>query len=366
MNLSVYLFGDLGNGYTQYPNDYARTIFSNVYKKSLATTQVTIHRDGDLMYYGYIRKLENNNYIGLCTIINGKIISQIDRIFAIYEGVIELMVRNGYLIHYSDKGEIVSKINKLYENREEIDLVTSSLQASFDRLEALSQELPPVSYGTSKDSTKNFSTQDDENEIVMSSYTNGYTFVYKSAGYNTAQMNSYRGIIARKDKELTALQEENGKLKNQVSSLQRKQRNTLWVSILAIIALILGVIVYTQVLFPNEVTKKNMGEYVYYGPMQNGKPHGTGVAIYHSNDTAGRLYYYGNFKDGKRIDDNAIMFYKDGSYFHGSMNEDKWFKGLFFDIEEAHYIGEFEDNKPWNGAWYKHIKEQTIINGKPQ
>ncbi len=366
MNLSVYLFGDLGNGYTQYPNDYARTIFSNFYKKSLATTQVTIHRDGDLMYYGYIRKLENNNYIGLCTIINGKIISQIDRIFAIYEGVIELMVRNGYLIHYSDKGEIVSKINKLYENREEIDLVTSSLQASFDRLEALSQELPPVSYGTSKDSTKNFSTQDDENEIVMSSYTNGYTFVYKSAGYNTAQMNSYRGIIARKDKELTALQEENGKLKNQVSSLQRKQRNTLWVSILAIIALILCVIVYTQVLFPNEVTKKNMGEYVYYGPMQNGKPHGTGVAIYHSNDTAGRLYYYGNFKDGKRIDDNAIMFYKDGSYFHGSMNEDKWFKGLFFDIEEAHYIGEFEDNKPWNGAWYKHIKEQTIINGKPQ
>ena len=66
----------------------------------------------------------------------------------------------------------------------------------------------------------------------------------------------------------------------------------------------------------------------------------------------------------KRIDNNAIMFYKDGSYFKGSMNEDKWYKGLFFDVEKAHFIGEFKDNKPWNGEWYKHVKEQTIVDGE--
>ena len=364
MNISIYLFGNLGCGYTQYPNDYAQTIFLNFYKKSLATTQVTIHRDSDLMYYGYIRKLEANNYIGICAVINGKIVTQINRIFAIYEGVIELMVKNGYLIHFSDKGEIVSKIDKLYENREEIDLVTLCLQTSFDKLEASSQKLPTVSYGTSKDSIKNFSIQDDENEIIKSSYTNGYTFVYKSTGYNSAQMNSYSSIIVRKDKEFTALQKECNNLKRTVSSLKNKQRNTKWASIFAIIALILGVVVWTQVLFPNEVTKKDMGEYVYYGPMLNGEPNGTGVAIYHNDDKDGRLYYYGNFTDGKRIDQNAIMFYKNGSYFYGSMNEDKWFKGLLFDIEKEHFIGEFKDNQPWNGDWYKHVKEQTISNGK--
>lgn len=98
--------------------------------------------------------------------------------------------------------------------------------------------------------------------------------------------------------------------------------------------------------------------------MENGEPNGTGVAIYHKNDKDGRLYYYGNFNDGKRIDNNAIMFYKDGSYFKGSMNEDKWYKGLFFDVEKAHFIGEFKDNKPWNGEWYKHVKEQTIVDGE--
>lgn len=364
MNISVYLFGDFNAGYTQYPNDYSQTIFKSFANNAQATTQIAIHRDGDLMYYGYIRKLESEEYVGLCVVINGKYITQLDGLFAVFERAIETMTRNGYLIHYSDKGEICSKVGQLYENREEIDLITSNLQAAFEGLERTSQKLPAVSYGTAKNSIKSYSIQDVEQEIVKSSYTNGYTFIYKSKGYNTAQMNSYRGIITRKDKEIENLRSECSNLKSQVSSLKNKQRNTKWVSMLSVIAVILFGIVYVKVINPSEVTKKDMGAYVYYGPMENGEPNGTGVAIYHSNDKDGRLYYYGNFTDGKRIDSNAIMFYKDGSYFKGSMNEDKWYKGLFFDVEKEHFIGEFKNNAPWNGDWYKHVKEQTIVDGQ--
>ena len=364
MNISVYLFGDFNAGYTQYPNDYSQTIFKSFANNAQATTQIAIHRDGDLMYYGYIRKLESEEYVGLCVVINGKYITQLDGLFAVFERAIETMTRNGYLIHYSDKGEICSKVGQLYENREEIDLITSNLQAAFEGLERTSQKLPAVSYGIAKNSIKSYSIQDVEQEIVKSSYTNGYTFIYKSKGYNTAQMNSYRGIITRKDKEIENLRSECSNLKSQVSSLKNKQRNTKWVSMLSVIAVILFGIVYVKVINPSEVTKKDMGAYVYYGPMENGEPNGTGVAIYHSNDKDGRLYYYGNFTDGKRIDSNAIMFYKDGSYFKGSMNEDKWYKGLFFDVEKEHFIGEFKNNAPWNGDWYKHVKEQTIVDGQ--
>lgn len=363
MNLSVYLFGNLSSGYTQYPNDYSHKIFSTFYKSSQATTQIAIHRDGDLMYYGYIRKLEENKYVGLCTVINGTVISSIDNLFAIYEGVIEIMVKNGYLIHYNDKGEIVSKIGELYENREEIDLITSSLQTAFDRLESTSIALPPVSYATSINSIKSFSIQDDIQDILKSSYTNAYTFVYKSKGYNTALMNTYQGILMRKQQEVVTLSDECSKLKSQIRSLRNQQRNTLWVSVFAIVAVILGIVVWNRVLFPSEVTKKDMGEFVYYGPIRNGEPNGTGVAIYHENDKDGRLYYYGNFTNGKRIDEKAIMFYKDGSYFSGSMNEDQWFQGLFFNVDKEHFVGEFKDNAPWNGEWYQHRKVQTIRNG---
>ena len=208
MNLSVYLFGDLGSGYTQYPDDYTNTIFETFYKNAQAITQIGIHREGDLMYYGYIRKLEESNYIGLCAIVNGKLIHQVDSIFSIFEGVIESMVRNGYLIHFNDKGDITAKLNQLYENEEEINLITSNIQSSFNRIESASKDLPPVSYSTSKDSVKSFSTQDDESEIIKSSYTNGYTFIYKSKGFNTTQMNSYKTVITQKDNEISALREE--------------------------------------------------------------------------------------------------------------------------------------------------------------
>ena len=146
--------------------------------------------------------------------------------------------------------------------------------------------------------------------------------------------------------------------------MKNKQRNIKLVSILGVVAVVLFGVVYVKVINPSEVTKKDMGAYVYYGPMKDGEPNGTGVAIYHNNDEDGRLYYYGNFTDGQRIDSNAIMFYKDGSYFKGSMDEDKWDKGIFFDVEKEHFIGEFNNNTPWNGDWYKHVKEQTIVNGQ--
>lgn len=237
MNLSFYLFGDLSSGYTQYPNDYTESIFEKFRQNSQATTQIAIHRDGDLIYYGYIRKLEENNYLGLCTVINGKMITQIDQLFGIYEGVIESMVRNGYLIHFNDKGEIVSKVGQLYENREEIDLITTSLQSSFDRLESTSRQLPPVSYATSKDSVKSYSIQDNPEEILKSSYTNGYTFVYKSKGFNTAQMNSYKGVITRIGKEKKELTEKYEKLQAEHAKTLRQKKQFKFVLILFVVLL---------------------------------------------------------------------------------------------------------------------------------
>lgn len=73
MNISVYLFGEFSVGYSQYPNDYAKIIFESFAKSAQATTQITIHRDGDLMYYGYIRKMENAEYLGVCVVVNGNI-----------------------------------------------------------------------------------------------------------------------------------------------------------------------------------------------------------------------------------------------------------------------------------------------------
>ena len=201
MNISVYLFGKFDNGYTQYPNDYSRKIFDVCHQNSKAVSQIAIHRDGDLMYYAYIRNLDDGNYIGLCSVVNGKMITNIDGLFSRFEIIIESMVKHGYLIRFNEKGEIVSNANKLYENREEIDFISAGLRYSFEQLDKTAVVLPSVNYSISKDSVASFSIQDSSSDIVKSSRINGYTLIYKSKGYNTIQINSYQGVIAKKEKE---------------------------------------------------------------------------------------------------------------------------------------------------------------------
>lgn len=365
MNITTYLFGQFPNGYSQYPDDYTRGIFQTFKDNSQSKTQIAIHRNGDLMYYGYIRLLEGDNYIGLCAVINGHYLTSTRQLFGVFEKVVELMVRNGYFIHFDDSGEITTSSSAIYEDKEAISEISTSMDTLFGQLP--SQPLPPVSYATSSESVKSFSLDDDEADVIKSGYTDGYTMLYKSAGYNTARLLAYKGVIGRMNKQIAELKSSQDELKAEKKDLEDslakqklKQRNTTLVSILAIVVVIFGIVIWNKVLYPSEVTKYDTGEFVYYGPMKNGKPNGVGVAIYHDNDKDGRLYYYGNFTNGNRVDNEAILFYRDGSYFRGSMNNDQWRKGVFYDTENEHFLGEFKNNQPYKGTWYRHEPVQTL------
>ena len=54
MNASIYVFGKFNNGYSQFPDDYSSSIFETFHKHAKSVTQLSIHREGNLMYYGYI------------------------------------------------------------------------------------------------------------------------------------------------------------------------------------------------------------------------------------------------------------------------------------------------------------------------
>ena len=44
MNSTIYLFGNLGQGITLYPNDYTKNIFKEFISRANAPTQLIIHR----------------------------------------------------------------------------------------------------------------------------------------------------------------------------------------------------------------------------------------------------------------------------------------------------------------------------------
>ena len=241
MNTSVYLFGEFNNGYSQYPDDYTSAIFQNFYANAKATTQIAIHRDGNLMYYGYIRKLQEDRYIGLCVVLNALTLNRIDGLFSLFENTISNLVSNGQLIHYDEQGELVTSVDQLYLNQEEIELVSASLRIGFNRFESKCSSIPAVSYGISKDSCKDFVVDDDHDEIVKSSYTNGYTYIYKSKGFNTAQLNSYKGVLRKSYKEKQELQAKIDTLEKKLAETIRQKKQFKFVFFLLLMVLGCGI-----------------------------------------------------------------------------------------------------------------------------
>ncbi len=244
MNATVYLFGEFNSGYSQYPDDYTASVFKQFYAGAKSTTQVAIHRDGNLMYYGYVRKIMNDRYIGLCVMLNGLYLDCTDGLFSLFENTISSMVSKGQLIHFSDNGEITTSVGILHLNKEEIDLLSESLRAGFDRIGDKAKRLPPVSYATAKDSVKDFSIDDPTDDIVKSSYTNGYTYIYKSKNYNTSQMNNYRGVLSKISKENDRLKKENYDLQAENAKIKKQKKQFRNVILLCVLLIGSGVGLY--------------------------------------------------------------------------------------------------------------------------
>lgn len=244
MNSSVYIFGNLSSGYTQYPDEGSTSsIFQKFYTKAKATTQIAIRRDGNLMYYAYIRKLEQGKYIGLCVLLNAATLTKFEGLFSLFENVISNLVTKGYLIKYNDSGNLIANTSHLYMNREEIDLVAENLKGGFDSMQSTAMKLPPVNYAISSESVKEFVVEDDAKEILKSSYTNGYTYIYKSKGFNTALMNSYQGVLSKISKENTSLKKENSNLKEENRKIrqQKKQFRNVILLIFVVIGCGIGI-----------------------------------------------------------------------------------------------------------------------------
>lgn len=237
MNNDVYIFGEFNNGYNQYPDDYTKKIFETFYSNSESITQVCVHRYGNLMYYAYIRKLENSKYIGFCVVLNGSMLTKVSGLFSLFEKTIFELVSNGLLIHFDDQGRIVTNVDKLYLNREKIDLITKSISENFNKLQKTSKALPAINNSVSKDSIKFFSVDDDVKDIINSSHTFGYTFIYKSKDFNTPKLNNYKEVIEAISKEKIELTIQLNELNEEYQKTLKEKKQYRFVAILFFLVL---------------------------------------------------------------------------------------------------------------------------------
>lgn len=242
MNCSVYIFGELSSGYTQYPEDSSSHVLSKLVNNSKAKTQLVIRRDENLMYYSYVRKLENQQYVGLSIVVNGHYIQQIEGLFSMFEKTLEKLVTQGSVVCFSKDGNIVPSNKRLRDQEEDIDSITRDLVSNFNNC-GQAFKLPSVDYTVAKNSVKEFNINDDKREIVRASYTYGYTYIYKDVDYNTVRVDSYRSVLSRVNKENIELKKKNAELheKNQEILRQKKQFRNVIFLILVVISCGVGI-----------------------------------------------------------------------------------------------------------------------------
>lgn len=232
--MATYIFGVFNNGYTQCPNDSTSNILKNLYSCSKATTQIAIHRDGNLMYYCYIRKFGDGKYFGLCNVLTGLYLTKIDSLFSLYEKTTEIMANKGIIVNYAENGELTTSLYQLYQKSEDVALISLHLLSAFNSLDK--SPLPSIDFSIAEGSTVSYSANDLNSEIVKASYTFSNTYIYKDEDYNTVQINSYKSVLYRLNKENKELLKKNQKILR-----QKKQYRNVILLILIVIGCGIGI-----------------------------------------------------------------------------------------------------------------------------
>lgn len=250
LNCSVYIFGDFGHGHTQFPDDYARDIFEQFRRQEFHQqvsykSQMAIHREGNLMYYGYVRKLKKNSqYIGFCVLLNGAMFTTVHLLFQLFENAIEKMIINGQVIGFDESGGFVPMMNSVTDKPQEVARLADMIRRRVDKMEAKTKPLPSVNYAVSKAEKKSFNMKTSDKEVVEASVKYSFVYVGKDKQYDTSALCGYESTIKTLYKEKKDLLSQYHQLALRYNNLNRQKKQYRNVVILCVVLALCGVGLY--------------------------------------------------------------------------------------------------------------------------
>lgn len=132
MNFSFYLFGT-PEKYDSYPYDFNSELFQYLAKKRQDDSQLTVYRNGPLIYYVYIRYLPgNNNYFGICLVFNGVYCSDKHKLFYFFQTAISEIAKQGKMLGFTANGNLFIPNDMFYLKHVEIERLRTYFQRGID------------------------------------------------------------------------------------------------------------------------------------------------------------------------------------------------------------------------------------------
>lgn len=242
MNCYTYIFGELSNGYTQYPADSSFDFFKEILTQCDAPVQFIIHRDEGLMYYLYVRKFDGNHLIGFANIIKGYYLKNLRALFDLFEKNVEALSEKGKIIRRAEGGGITSSLGSFSDEAQEIISVVDALQSEVESMAGF--EPLPLTDSDSISSQKIFSYSHPESEIVDASWRFGFTVVQKEETAKVKEkLAGFRNILKKNSTDKFSLVKEIESLR-EVNKTIRRQKNNLKILFLFVLCVIGVVLLY--------------------------------------------------------------------------------------------------------------------------
>lgn len=246
MNVDLYLFGDFGNGYTQYIDDNTRIKFKFFVEKAKANSQMIIHRDETLMYYTYIRRLHSESssvrYIGISYVLSGNSIRDVEGLFSLFEGAITTIASRGVILKYTQQGHITTNVEKIYQVKSEFAHISAYLKSELDTF-LLDKKfaLPTLDFSINTSEIKTFKFTDSHDEIIKSLATIPTIYIFKDKNYENEESKSFSNILSSLNKEKISALNTVEQQKREIASLKRAQKNyklVIWLIVIMFVGLL--------------------------------------------------------------------------------------------------------------------------------
>lgn len=247
MNFNFYIFGN-PLGYSQYPQDYTKDIFTPVCK-DLEGARAVIYRDNALVHYIFAESLGDGRYIGLCLIFNNAQAAKPKNLFNFMREVIEsYAVKGSKYLKYNAKGKIEFIKSDFCHDLKSYDYLRSIIDSKLDGDNNF--DITPLKSNYSgENKTETLPSSATSREMLSLSNRVNRVVIDDSEGINHDETNK---LIVSLCEDINKRDETIRELKKTVSQLERQKKQYRRVVFLFLVLLVALGGVYLLYLSLNE------------------------------------------------------------------------------------------------------------------
>lgn len=241
MESLVYYFGKDRDNYYQYPTDYTEDFFQKELINARNKAQIAIHRDGNLLFYSYIRQLDNKeSKIGI-SLATDFIFLDYQDLFETLETFYSILAESGTIVRFVDSGQVTINPRPFSDEKVYLEELSKEIKAYIsDVPKNKRRKLPVQDFSVSKDDCKELSLEDGNTEIALALETFSNVYI-STTRLEIEKVTSLGAQIREKTKRIQQLESENEKIKK-----QKKQYRLVLLLAFIIMGCIVGLVAFNN------------------------------------------------------------------------------------------------------------------------